>query len=231
LSLSVGVVSSKDSNASRGELLVDDTEICWKSLSSLQEKNRTIIIVLDNCGIELLSDLKLASFLLTCGYSVELHCKAYPVFVSDAILMDVVQHMDWLRSQGLCLNLSYLISNFTCKAYEFYCSPKFFDEHDAVPRDLVESWSSALLVIVKGDANYRRLVRDCYRPDVTIPFAEVIGMKSANILAIRTLQSPVAVGLVQDVVNQVQARNANWCGDGSCGVIQYYGGRRSSSSG
>jgi hypothetical protein len=46
-----------------------------------------VIIVLDNCGMELLADLALAEGLCRLGLAarVTLQCKTQPVFVSDAM--------------------------------------------------------------------------------------------------------------------------------------------------
>jgi hypothetical protein len=57
-----------------------------------------VSLMLDNCGPELLSDLVTAAVLLLLAPSVRvtLHCKASPVFVSDAMARDVHRHVEWL---------------------------------------------------------------------------------------------------------------------------------------
>eukprot|EP01043_Picozoa_sp_COSAG02_P062968 COSAG02_NODE_8812_length_2435_cov_3.939212_2_plen_203_part_00 len=68
----------------------------------MQTDSQAVIIVLDNCGLELLADLVLADGLLGCGAAahVVLHCKAQPVFVSDAMAKDIAQAVEWIGTRG-----------------------------------------------------------------------------------------------------------------------------------
>ena len=84
-------------------LLVDDSHSVWDMLMCNSKKQKKIIIVLDNCGLELLSDILCANSLLTnkiCDI-VELHCKSTPVFVSDALGKDIEQTITWLATKDL----------------------------------------------------------------------------------------------------------------------------------
>jgi len=58
-----------------------------------------ITYILDNCGAELLNDLLLVHFLLMSDLVVHLHSKSAPVFVSDAIVNDVYEHIDTISSK------------------------------------------------------------------------------------------------------------------------------------
>lgn len=71
--------------ASKANVLADDTEAVWRHFSSRQGKTGNIHIVLDNAGFELLTDLVLAGYLLKAGFAskIVLHGKRMPWFVSD----------------------------------------------------------------------------------------------------------------------------------------------------
>ena len=79
------------SSQGREKLLIDDVaevaKYCVEKSSSLEQ----VDIILDNTGIELISDLALADFLIrtTLVQRVVLHAKEYPIFVSDATPHDI----------------------------------------------------------------------------------------------------------------------------------------------
>jgi hypothetical protein len=72
------------------------------SVDSGPAERGEITIVLDNCGLELLSDLALADVLLAGRYAgrVVLLAKAAPVFVSDAMVKDVHRHIEFIGQLG-----------------------------------------------------------------------------------------------------------------------------------
>jgi uncharacterized protein with ATP-grasp and redox domains len=111
LSLSGGSVDAEGEAAAKCKTLLEQGEarlLASESAASLSALNaadpasRTVIIVLDNCGLELLADLVLADGLLARGAvaRVVLHCKAQPVFVSDAMAKDVAHAVDWIGARG-----------------------------------------------------------------------------------------------------------------------------------
>ena len=69
-------------------LLVDDTEA---AVDFLRPGSRRVDFLMDNAGLELVSDLILVDVLLSSGSAQEiwLHVKNYPLFVSDALARDV----------------------------------------------------------------------------------------------------------------------------------------------
>lgn len=132
----------------KGELLINDLpSLKFESLSG------DVIIVLDNCGAELLADLRLAWTLLalpSCR-SVALHCKFHPVFVSDALVGDVQRHVKSLAGTDVGDGLELAISNgrLRLEAHAFYCSPVEFAH---APASLKTVYDASALVIIKGDA-------------------------------------------------------------------------------
>lgn len=111
LSLSGGAVDAESEAAvkcaallEQGEsrLLASDSAAALSALGEVAPEGRTVVIVLDNCGLELLADLVLADGFLSRGAAarVVLHCKSQPVFVSDAMAKDITQAVDWIGARG-----------------------------------------------------------------------------------------------------------------------------------
>ena len=90
-------VTAHDSNSDGTLLLADDIETLWNSsiFQSGNARGRHITIVLDNCGLELCTDLVLAEMLLISGIAatITLYAKEHPIFVSDALPSDVHHHI------------------------------------------------------------------------------------------------------------------------------------------
>lgn len=111
LSLSGGSVDAEGEAAAKcaalleqGEarLLASESAAALSALGEAAADSRCVVIVLDNCGLELLADLVLADGLLTRAVAarVVLHCKAQPVFVSDAMAKDISQAIEWIGTRG-----------------------------------------------------------------------------------------------------------------------------------
>lgn len=60
---------------------------------------KRIDLITDNAGFELISDLCLVSVLLELGLAerITLRVKSHPLFVSDAMVKDVVLHLDEMK--------------------------------------------------------------------------------------------------------------------------------------
>ncbi len=78
----------------------------------------------------------------------------------------------------------------------------------------------AALVIIKGDANYRRMVGDALWPADT-PFTDVTSYFPAPLLALRTLKSDPVVGLPAGMDEKLNGLDARWRVNGRRGVIQF----------
>ncbi len=159
-------------------LLVDD----WSDVLShlLAHEGGKVGIITDNAGTELLMDVALADFLLRTDIAseVHLHLKPQPFYVSDAMIVDLADGTDALiEAGGLAGRLGrrtdghVAAGDLAPKTHPFYCMPLFY--HD-MPPDLRATLGALELVIVKGDANYRRLVGDLYWPP-TASFARADG--------------------------------------------------------
>ena len=174
---------------------------CRASLSSVDDSRTRgdVHIVLDNTGSELALDLLLVDALLSLGFArVTLHVKMHPTFVSDATAGDVHTLFAALRRQGgaheaLAERLGECFAQERLRIW-----PDFFWNGPAplaeLPFHLRAPLEEATMVVLKGDANYRRAVGDALLPAAT-PFAEVTSYFRAPLLALRTLKSDAVVGL------------------------------------
>lgn len=77
------------------------------------------------------------------------------------------------------------------------------------------------MTIVKGDANYRKLVGE-RKYAVDASFAQCVAyFPCAHVCALRGLKCDLVVGVPQDVAQRQQQMHADWRVDGTRGVIQF----------
>jgi hypothetical protein len=227
LSLSAGKVEAVTGGAIT---IVDDTSASWEYLLKAREWKSPVQVslILDNCGLELLSDLVTADGLLTSHFvdTVILHCKDAPVFVSDAMPEDIFIALEWIRrldndlSHSLHARLTGYIRNnrLLIKKHHFFTSVKPYWE---LPKDLKDVLGDSIITIMKGDANYRRLLGDRHFP-YNAPFNSVVASYFPSpILSLRTLKSNVAVGIPQAAVEACSLEDSEWLVNGKYGVIQF----------
>lgn len=206
-------------------ILVNDASQV-SELLTLCRKGR-IDFVLDNAGFELVCDLCLVDFLLSSNLANEvyLHLKPHPTFVSDAMIKDVHDTISFLAATSdqqvtsFAQRLERHIASGRLVLSEdyFWTSPLAFWE---MPNSLKSELTNASLIIVKGDANYRRLLGDRHW-DITTSFADIVCYLPVPTVALRTLKSEVAVGLESEVVDKVAKFDHSWLTNGQWGVIQF----------
>lgn len=208
-------------------LLSDDIVSLAKYVDSLPLASRFDIIA-DNAGFELFSDLCLADYLMTSkrAISVFIHLKGHPTFVSDAMAKDVADTIDFLgrpENPDDMLRLgsrwaSYLESGqWTLMEDFFWAQPSPFWE---LPDVLVNELSKSSLVVVKGDANYRRLLGDCAWP-LSTPFPEIACYFPAPICALRALKAEIGCGMTQEAIKAASGDDPDWLVSGRYGVLQF----------
>ncbi len=218
-----GEHGSDDMRAARKNIVCDDLALALDYLNTLPPSTARIDILLDNAGYELVCDLALADFLLSSRYAaqVTLHAKSHPVFVSDALEMDIHDTLEFLLFEGhlSCQNLAVRLRNclvnerLILRHHPFWTSP--LPAWD-MPDGLFDEISKATLLISKGDANYRRLLGDRHWP-VDLPFARAVDYMPCAVLALRTLKSEIAVGIPPDRI----PADPKWMIDGRWGLIQF----------
>jgi uncharacterized protein with ATP-grasp and redox domains len=185
-----------------------------------------VTVIADNAGTELLMDLALVDHLLAaCGVSeLVMHVKNHPFFVSDAMDHDVEDGLRALLATGDPAAVALVdriaewrrAGRLVLGTHPFYTTSLFYDD---LPDDLRAELARSSLVILKGDANYRRLCSDAPWPPET-PFAEVVRAFPAPLVSLRTLKAEVVVGLPPGVAEKIAAADPTWLVNGRRGVIQ-----------
>lgn len=232
----------------QANLLVDDTEAVLahllqrkrngdgqrSTLSAMLPDSSTspvtppicIDFICDNTGTELLLDLALSDFFLRQGWAqqVTLHLKSHPTFVSDAVPRDIKLTLDAISRypkvdlSPIATRLNGFVDNgrLDIKANLFWNSSHFFWE---MPLSIQTQLAQAHLVIIKGDANYRRLLGDSRWP-TTVPVPDAIPYFPAPFVALRTMKSDPIVGLKPGLAEILDKEDIEWRVNGKRGMIQ-----------
>jgi len=207
----------------RSNLLVDDSAALWRFLQT--NAGGRVAILADNAGTELLMDVVLLDFLLSTGLAAEvhLHLKPQPMFVSDAMIQDLADGLDALAlADGAAAKLARRIEGhivageLILKTHWFNVSSLFYSQ---MPADLRADLARMDLVLVKGDANYRRLLDDAHWPPTTA-FADAVAYFPAPVAAFRTLKGEIIVGLASGQAERLAEEDPAWLVNGQRGVIQ-----------
>jgi uncharacterized protein with ATP-grasp and redox domains len=204
------------------DLLVDESE---KAISRLLGAKGTVHFINDNAGTELAMDLALADTLLDgIADRVMFHLKMHPTFVSDATVADVLTMLERLAagSTAACRLAERLQAALTAGRLRFapdlyWNSSRFLWD---TPRRLASLFDGAQLVVIKGDANYRRMVGDALWTPET-PLDGVMDYFPAPVLALRTLKSDPIVGLPPGMAQKLDAADKEWRINGRRGIIQF----------
>jgi hypothetical protein len=217
------------------DLLIDDRAA---AVRATLDGTGPFHMVVDNAGTELTLDLVLADFVLgELGANVVLHVKTHPTFVSDATASDVRAFLGAERgeptpeqaalrvreSSGAVtawaerLRTALAAGRLVLAPHPFWTGPESLW---SLPAELVAQFSGARLVVLKGDANYRRAVGDAVWP-VSTPFADVTAAFPAPLLALRTLKSDAIVGVSEERARSLDAADATWRVNGKRGVASF----------
>jgi uncharacterized protein with ATP-grasp and redox domains len=210
------------SSEDRDLLLINHTERVYDILSHRINK---IDFINDNVGRELFFDLVLTDFLLEKKWVNEIvfHLKANPYFVSDAMPDDVYQTIDLLdeshnpvMKQFSARIKNYLKTNqLKLKTDPFWTSWHMFRK---LPQNLRDEFKVSGLVILKGDANYRRILDDRHWDFIT-PMEQACGDFPRPFLLLRTLKAEIMVGMKPDQEEQIAKEDPLWLINGKRGLI------------
>ncbi|MDD5371207.1 MAG: damage-control phosphatase ARMT1 family protein [Anaerolineaceae bacterium] len=207
-------------------ILVDDTRRVADRITGLSGQGTRIDILVDNAGFELVCDLCLADYLLHAGgiERVQLHLKAQPTFVSDAMIKDVRRTLAWLAEDG-----DEASHTFAARLEEALTENRLLLREDffwtsplpawQAPATLRQELQGASLIISKGDANYRRLLGDRHWA-FTQPVQDVCSYLPAPLLALRSLKSEIVVGMTKAQIESAGKQDKDWMIDGKWGLIQ-----------
>lgn len=198
--------------------------------SSLCKKN--IDIIVDNAGFELIMDLVLADFLLQSNFAktINFQLKSHPTFVSDAMEKDLREHVEYYANLNeseypSCVAagkrwMSYLENGqWTCQENNFWVQGiAMWQMAPSLQEDLAQRCD---LAIVKGDANYRRLLGDLAW-DYSASFRDVVGCYFPSpVCALRTLKAEIGCGMEKEQVKRAMDLDDDWLVNGRFGVVQF----------
>jgi hypothetical protein len=204
-------------------LLVDHSDTVTEKLLHASR----IDLILDNAASELTCDLYLVHFLLQ--HSVELnvllHCKKAPYYVSDAMAKDVLrtiaslEHSDHseLRRIGRTLTGNLEGGRLRILDHYFWNGPLHFPDF---PDDLLRRLAGSDLVVLKGDANYRRLLSD-RRWASSVNMESIAGYFPAALVTLRTTKSELVVDLSPEKVEELNSQDPKWMIEGRYGIIRF----------
>jgi hypothetical protein len=229
IDLSFAVSLARGTATDTDDLVADDREA---AVLALMRRSGPLHVIADNAGTELTLDLALVDFaLVTFDLPVVLHVKVHPTFVSDATPDDVLAFLglsDDRRFEPRSPPAAAFVERLRTAAqsgrleiapHAFWNGPASLWE---LPLTLATRFAEARLVVLKGDANYRRAVNDALWPPET-PFRDVVPYFPAPLLALRTLKSDAIVGLPAGRAAELDAREPTWRVDGKRGVASLGG--------
>jgi uncharacterized protein with ATP-grasp and redox domains len=212
--------------AGASDWLADERDTVVAHLVRAIDKGGTVVhVICDNAGTELVMDLALVDGLLQSGIQeVVMHLKAHPTFVSDALVADVWLTLDAMTTRGgLAIALGerlravWVEGRLRLAPHLYWNSPHYLWD---MPLTLTPMFAGATLVILKGDANYRRAIGDAlWQPET--PFAQVVSYFNAPLLALRTMKSDPVVGLPMGAAEELEALDMGWRTNGKRGVAQF----------
>ena len=205
------------------DLLVDDRA---SAIPLLVRPGARVHVLADNAGTELALDLGLVDALVEDpACCATLHLKAQPVFVSDALPRDVWSTLERMRARGGAtarvadrLREAFDAGRLLLAPDPFWSGPRFLWE---APSHVTRALSAATIVVIKGDANYRRVVGDAlWPPDA--PFAAAAGYAPFPLLCLRTMKSDSVLGLPRGLAEKLDASDPGWRIDARRGLAQAF---------
>jgi uncharacterized protein with ATP-grasp and redox domains len=213
----------------QGRLVIDDSAELLNVAASATSAAGTFHIIVDNAGSELLADLALADAFLSIGDEtcVVLHCKPWPMFVSDALVEDAQGSIDGLmthastvlRGLGRRLEVAVTAARLRFERHPAWGEPRHFDALDA---ELVQALQRGAMVLSKGDLNYRRFVGDRDWPVETPARLATAGVPFGA-FALRVLKSDAVVGVPVAFAAEAALTSPTWRTDASHALVQRLG--------
>jgi uncharacterized protein with ATP-grasp and redox domains len=207
-------------------LLVDHTGSAASALRSAG----CVQVLLDNAGPELVCDLLLVDCLLSrpdhAGPPrIVLHAKKAPFFVSDATMRDTVQTVQAMASDtdALVAGAGQRLSDALAAARLTVCDHWFWSSalaFTAFPDNLKHDLAAADVLLVKGDANYRRTLED-RKWESSASLDELAGYFPAPFIALRTMKSELVVDVPKEAADRLSRLDPQWMINGKRGLIRF----------
>jgi hypothetical protein len=116
-----------------------------------------------------------------------------------------------------------LIGQWKFECEQFWTLPFHFGQIKLLDIELYNKLSQSLLIISKGDLNYRKLVGDVFW-EPTVPFSQAVGnFKPSKLIALRTLKSDITCGLPEGLAESISKNDPDWLKIGKYAVIHVDG--------
>jgi hypothetical protein len=180
----------------------------------------------DNCGPELLADLRLIHFLLQnhSELSITYRVKNTPFAVSDVTLRDIEKSLSVLESSGepalrplaTELRTFFREGRWVVSAHPFSVTGESYHK---MPLEWKLELAKSDLWVLKGDAHYRRLVDNRLWGPLAPAFC-AIPPGSPPVLVLRTAKSEIMPGVDPAIVTQLAVDDSLWYRKGVGGMIQ-----------
>ncbi|MDR2588565.1 MAG: protein-glutamate O-methyltransferase family protein [Spirochaetales bacterium] len=207
----------------RSDLLVDHTD----ALAGCVYASGRVDIILDNAGAELAADLVFVRLYLAsrADRRITLHAKASPTFVSDAMPKDIafaiaaMKKFSVFRKTGEALEEFLASGRLKVLEHYFWNGPKHFPE---MPPRLREELCASDICILKGDANFRRLIEDRAWPFDT-DLSLLTSWFPGNFAVLRTLKSEVAADIPPELSARLNREDPSWLTNGRWGYVRLVG--------
>lgn len=232
-----GSISLLDSDLKslRTNLLADHRDALWELLEVVRlpkQSEHRLDFVLDNMGLEIVTDLCLAEWLLSTGLAdtIHFHCKQLPWFVSDALIKDLKWTLDQMAGSensalselGTKWQQRIETGTFVLKDHYFWTTSYEYAAMEKVAPDLYADLSKAHLIFFKGDLNYRKLLADrnwLYTEQFSMALDK---FKPTNLCALRTLKADLVTGLPPGAADRAAREDKNWMVTGQYAVLQVH---------
>ncbi|MEM6254376.1 MAG: ARMT1-like domain-containing protein [Cyanobacteria bacterium P01_D01_bin.156] len=220
------ITSRSNADLWNDRVLLDESDRFISYLEQNSDKG-DIHIIADNAGHELCWDLIMVDALLRLfnNIRVTIHVKPWPMFVSDALVVDVKETLNHfvdeslpshIRTVGHRLKAAIDCDRLLIQAEVDWGEPRHFN---ALDENLGNSLNNSIGVISKGDLNYRRFVQDRQWPMDT-PVEVATSGVPFRALALRVLKSDALVGIEPLVAQKAAKKFDDWRTCGHFAVMQ-----------
>jgi len=227
---------SDDLKERKDKILTNSTNEIYSLFQEFKGKdNLRIDIILDNVGLELVSDLCFIKMLnqtklISPNTTIRWFVKKIPWFISDVTSTDFVNQLEHFNFQvfsedikkEMLYNWNRLINTnkWQIKAHSFFTTPYEYYKMKRVSPDLYDDLAQSDLVIFKGDLNYIKLLGNLLWPPKT-PFDVAIQeFKPTNLITLRSAKYNLVVDLKDEQIpNNLPEQ---WYSNGEYAMISMY---------
>ena len=213
-------------------VLSDHSQLVWDLLNKPRkpDEKREIAFVIDNAGFELFSDFCLAEWLLASGLAdnVTFYCKQMPWFISDATRKDINWTLEQLstsdnpalKSLGQLWLERITKGTMVIVDHPFWTTCYEYTAMKTIAPDLYSALSKSLLIIFKGDLNYRKLISDRNWSYMENFKSALQNFQPSNVVALRTLKADLVAGLPEGAAARAAQESKDWMIKGQFAVLQ-----------